>query len=217
MAKCVKTEEGYKNLDEANIMSSMNPVGIGSFSMNRKPGTDVGQYSHAEGLYTIASGQGSHAEGFGTLSSKVGSHAEGYYTKASGDCSHAEGTATIAASDSQHAQGKYNIEDNANAYAHIVGNGTSSTNRSNAHTLDWDGNAWYAGGVESSSLTLRSATENSTAKKTLTITDDDTLLVNGTELSALPTITEADEGGFLRVVNGKWVIQVLQNAEDVAF
>lgn len=30
-------------------------------------------------------------------------------------------------------------------YAHIVGNGTSDDNRSNAHTLDWDGNAWYAG------------------------------------------------------------------------
>lgn len=31
-------------------------------------------------------------------------------------------------------------------YAHIVGNGTSSK-RSNAHTLDWDGNAWFAGDV----------------------------------------------------------------------
>lgn len=32
-------------------------------------------------------------------------------------------------------------------YAHIVGNGTSEDERSNAHTLDWDGNAWYAGDV----------------------------------------------------------------------
>jgi hypothetical protein len=31
-------------------------------------------------------------------------------------------------------------------YAHIVGNGTNSE-RSNAHTLDWDGNAWFAGDV----------------------------------------------------------------------
>ena len=32
-------------------------------------------------------------------------------------------------------------------YANIVGNGISDTKRSNAHTLDWDGNAWYAGDV----------------------------------------------------------------------
>ena len=32
-------------------------------------------------------------------------------------------------------------------YAHVVGNGTSNTARSNAHTLDWEGNAWYQGDV----------------------------------------------------------------------
>lgn len=32
-------------------------------------------------------------------------------------------------------------------YSHIVGNGTSDTERSNAYTLDWEGNAWFAGDV----------------------------------------------------------------------
>lgn len=32
-------------------------------------------------------------------------------------------------------------------YAHIVGNGTSDNARSNAHTLDWDGNAWFQGNI----------------------------------------------------------------------
>jgi hypothetical protein len=32
-------------------------------------------------------------------------------------------------------------------YAHIVGNGWGNGSRSNAHTLDWDGNAWFAGDV----------------------------------------------------------------------
>lgn len=32
-------------------------------------------------------------------------------------------------------------------YANIIGNGTSDDERSNAHTLDWAGNAWYAGDV----------------------------------------------------------------------
>jgi hypothetical protein len=28
-----------------------------------------------------------------------------------------------------------------------MGNGTSDTARSNAHTIDWNGNAWFAGNV----------------------------------------------------------------------
>ena len=35
-----------------------------------------------------------------------------------------------------------------NQYAHIVGNGDDEDNRSNAHTLDWNGNAWFAGDVK---------------------------------------------------------------------
>ena len=103
-------------------------------------------YAHAEGFKTVASGQRSHAEGHNTESSGYGSHSEGKGTKASGQGAHAEGSGTIAVSDYQHVQGKYNVEDAANTYAHIVGNGTNET-RSNAHTLDWDGNAWYQGDV----------------------------------------------------------------------
>ena len=103
--------------------------------------------SHAEGNNTTASGSyGSHAEGNNTTASgNYGSHAEGNNTKASGESSHAEGNNTKASSKYQHVQGKYNIEDNDNKYAHIVGNGAGDAKRSNAHTLDWQGNAWYSG------------------------------------------------------------------------
>ena len=93
--------------------------------------TDVGYAAFVEGWETHASGDHSHAEG--------------YYSIAAGRYSHAEGQGTIATKDYQHVQGKYNLDGN---YAHIVGNGTSSK-RSNAHTLDWDGNAWFAGSVYS--------------------------------------------------------------------
>lgn len=33
-------------------------------------------------------------------------------------------------------------------YAHIVGNGSSAAKRSNAHTLDWSGTAWFAGTIK---------------------------------------------------------------------
>jgi hypothetical protein len=73
-----------------------------------------------------------------------------------GNYAHIEGNKTIATGRSQHVQGEYNIidesyvEDDTNArsrYAHIVGNGLSHTERSNAHTLDWSGNAWFAGDI----------------------------------------------------------------------
>ena len=106
-----------------------------------------GVFSHAEGLSTESSGNYSHAEGDYTKSSGGFSHAEGSCTKAKGNYSHAEGLCTIANAAQSHAQGKYNKEDSSGTYAHIVGNGTSDTKRSNAHTLDWSGNAWFAGDV----------------------------------------------------------------------
>ena len=107
--------------------------------------TANGEGSHAEGVGSIASGSASHAEGIGATASGVGSHAEGNNTIANGEGSHAEGDRTIASSENQHVQGKNNIEDTENKYAHIVGNGRADTARSNAHTLDWQGNGWYAG------------------------------------------------------------------------
>ena len=109
--------------------------------------TASGYRSHAEGYHTTASKSNSHAEGEYTTASWDNSHAEGYYTKASGDSSHAEGGYTLASSNYQHVQGKFNIEDTNNTYAHIVGNGSGTNTRSNAHTLDWNGNAWFAGNV----------------------------------------------------------------------
>lgn len=66
---------------------------------------------------------------------------------ATGEYSHAEGSGTIASGAHQHVQGKYNIADTADTYAAIVGNGEDNESRSNAHTLDWNGNAWYSGKV----------------------------------------------------------------------
>ena len=43
--------------------------------------------------------------------------------------------------------GKYNKNSSLNEYAFVLGNGKDTNNRSNAHTVDWSGNAWYAGKV----------------------------------------------------------------------
>lgn len=101
------------------------------------------QYAHAEGVGN-ASGLRSHAENSGMVTGQD-AHAEGFGV-ATGSVSHAEGYSTYAASQYQHVQGKYNIVDDSNVYADIVGNG-DYTERSNAYTLDWDGNGVYAGKV----------------------------------------------------------------------
>ena len=135
-----KASGGYSHAEGDNTTAS------GNYSHVEGSYTEAsGNISHAEGNSTTASGNISHAEGDWTVASGYYSHAEGTGSTASGYGSHAEGSGTKASSGNQHVQGKYNIEDTENKYAHIVGNGTSNTKRSNAHTLDWQGNGWYQG------------------------------------------------------------------------
>ena len=141
--------------------------------------TASGQFSHAEGNSTTASGVFSHAEGYNTAASGTGAHTEGQETTAKGSHSHAEGLGTKASSSQQHAQGRFNIEDTGDIYAHIVGNGTTNDARSNAHTLDWSGNAWYAGTVECTGIILTSP--NGT-KYQISVADDGTLSANAMPL-----------------------------------
>ena len=109
----------------------------------------LGKFTHAEGTCTMAYGRGAHAEGC--------------CNEAIGEYSHTEGYNTKALSNYQHVQGKYNIEDSENKYAHIVGNGYEDAIGqlilSNAHTLDWQGNAWFAGEVTASNGRLISEDE----------------------------------------------------------
>lgn len=136
----------------------------------RKEGSDIGSGSIAEGVFVTASGVTSHAEGMATSAIGDYSHAEGNTTSAIGDYSHAEGVRTIASGHGSHTQnketialedyqtviGKYNAAtvsgegttsspyeySDVGDYAFIIGNGTDNTTaaRSNALTVDWNGN-----------------------------------------------------------------------------
>jgi hypothetical protein len=156
----------------------------------------TGTGSHAEGVSSITNGTGAHAEGVGTYAEGDGAHTEGWQARAEGNGAHAEGIATQASGPAQHVEGIYNIK--SADFAHIVGNGTSDSARSNAHTLDWDGNAWYAGDIYVGSTSgtnkdegskklateeyvdnkeydffiLKSSTPGSNKKFKITITDD---------------------------------------------
>lgn len=134
--------EGFKTTTQATVNNA----------------TVDGLFAHAEGNQTIACGQESHAEGYSTTAQGATAHAEGNLSQALGDNSHAEGSRTIANGGSSHAQnwgtiassnnqtalGKWNLEDNNNTYAVIIGNG-SATTRSNALAVDWSGNIYCNG------------------------------------------------------------------------
>lgn len=113
-----------------------------------------GQYSFAQGTSSQATGYASHAQNGATQATGDYASAEGFTTVASGDESHAQGFLTIANHQAQNASGTYNVADPSTAastekgnYVEIVGNGTSSSARSNAYALDWDGTGHFAGDV----------------------------------------------------------------------
>ena len=108
-----------------------------------------GEASHSEGWMTKASAPHSHSEGNATtvISTANGGHAEGHYSESRGQYSHAEGIGSVATASASHVVGKYNAIDSEKNYAEIVGNGTEASYRSNARTLDWNGNESLAGSL----------------------------------------------------------------------
>ena len=130
------TASGYRSHAEGNYTKA-----TGDFTHAEGDYTTAsGANSHAEGDHTEATGTSAHSEGANTTASGFYSHAEGWHTTASGKGSHTEGLYTKASSDYQHVHGQYNVEDTAGTYAMIIGNGTSDDARSNALTVDWNGN-----------------------------------------------------------------------------
>lgn len=129
--------------------------------------------SHAEGLKTIAQGLESHAEGQNTIAVGIDSHSEGTFTRAMGRGSHTEGGGTYAHANAVYTHiagvnnlpssntGKivslsaydadgniipnYTVERTLGEFAEVVGNGDSDLERSNARTLDWNGNEVLSG------------------------------------------------------------------------
>lgn len=170
------------NHEHSGYVSADGPTFTSSINMGRKAGSEVGydsvaigrecvssldycvaigdtasatNYSAvAIGTDVVAGGMYSFAEGYQAKSLGYVSHAEGGYTESTADYSHAEGYGTIANVTGQHVQGTYNLRDEDYKYLHIVGNGDSNSSRSNAHTIDKNGNGWFAGAVEGAGFIL---------------------------------------------------------------
>lgn len=111
------------------------------YSLGSRKGNE-GQHSFVVGEGNTASGYCACAEGSSNKAWGYASHAEGGFAEAGGTYSHAQNQNTIANFGSQTAIGKFN--DNQSDTAFEIGNGTSTSARSNALTVDWDGNVEMA-------------------------------------------------------------------------
>lgn len=124
----VESLSALHEYDEKTYLQKKNPVVSGdlklgnSLSMSRAGTSVVGDNSVALGYGCSAIGANSCATGLGLKALGFAENVQGMYNIGSGN------------------------KDNSRL-AHIVGNGSSDTNRSDAHTIDWDGNAWFAGDV----------------------------------------------------------------------
>lgn len=107
-------------------------------SLGRKEGTSIGAVSFAFGTNVESSGNYSHAEGNAT--------------RASAESSHAEGFNTWARNIASHACGKFNImilgDDVGTAFA--IGNGLSSSEKSNAFSVTFNGTTKSANTITAS-------------------------------------------------------------------
>ena len=137
-------------------LSVINPVykvSLRESSCSSNTSVAFGYQTKANGFYSFTNGVCAEAHGSNSL-------ANGDYAKAYGRSSAAIGRWAIATSDNSLAHGIYNIEDTEKKYAHIIGNGnvesSGKVNNSNAYTLDWSGNGWFAGSVEATAIILTS-------------------------------------------------------------
>ena len=190
-------------------------IASGHFSHAEGYGAEAtGSYSHAEGDDTEAKGMASHAEGAYSIAEGSQSHAEGNWTEALGKSSHAEGHYTYAGSNYQHAQGKFNMKDDSSVYAHIVGNGTSDNVRSNAHTLDWEGNAWFAGDVYVGSTSGTNKDDGSKKLATEAIVDEKIAAIPAPDMTQYYTKSEVDAAIAAAI---QAAFANIARAEEVAF
>lgn len=113
-------------------------------------------YKHpATQVYTQANGITSLAIGIGCVADGNASRAIGQAVNTKGALSTGVGNELTVNGRLHFAIGKYNLVEEGDLYAFSVGNGASEEARSNAYTLDWEGNGCYQGKVESKSGVLK--------------------------------------------------------------
>ena len=108
---------------------------------------------------------------------------------------HVEGCGNVGRNKYQHVQGCYNAYEGLSTdIIHVVGNGKSNSERSNAHTLNKNGNAWFAGTLTTEGkLTTKDISANS-------VTSSGDVVANGISLKNINQLLNATGSGSRRPI-----------------
>lgn len=149
-------------------------IGLGAYNEISQI-EQTGKYQNLTGALAL----GSHnlIKNNNVEESLQGAIALGYENESKASGAIAAGLGTIATNPGSFVGGKYNLQDENKEYIAIIGNGQDSTQRSNAFTLNQNGNGWFAGEVETDRVILRSSTPNSNKKFALSINDEGVLSI----------------------------------------
>lgn len=187
----VNNSESLEGYGAGDFLKSNNGLGTGHlvFNKDRFDGVSVGEYSFSLGNKALGTGNSSFASGKDSIASGEVSNASGLNTKAVGNYSKASNLNTEAQGEAQTVIGRYNLTDTTSVL--IIGNG-SSTTKSNAVTIDWEGNAWFAKNIytgEGAGLNKKLSTEEYVDNAVLNVKND---LLNGAG-EAYDTLKELGE------------------------
>jgi hypothetical protein len=139
----------YFTKDEAgNQFASKSLYKDTAISLGRRTDTgSVGANSVATGDRAQANGNYSVAMGSLAQANAMAAVALGREVRANSSYSIALGEGAITKRQGSVAMGTWNVEDTSGELVHTVGNGTSSSARSNAHTVNANGTSWFQGDV----------------------------------------------------------------------
>lgn len=165
---------------------------------------DIGAYSFAVGCGNKASGYASCA--IGCLSVAIGdfAFATGRSACANNDYSIAMGYQTMTNLDCQTVIGQLNKKDSTSIF--VIGNGTNDSNRSNAFTVDWDGNTWAAGSITATGSVngtdFNGFTINKSVPSDAKFTDTVTVIENSCDSDSTTSALSAAQGKSLKTYIG---------------
>lgn len=165
---------------------------------------DIGAYSFAVGRGNKASGYTSCA--IGCLSVAIGdfAFATGRSSCANNDYSIAMGYQTMTNLDCQTVIGQLNKKDSTSIF--VIGNGTNDANRSNAFTVDWDGNTWAAGSITATGsikgTDFNGFTINKSVPSDAKFTDTVTVIENSCDSDSTTSALSAAQGKSLKTYIG---------------
>lgn len=175
------------DIPDTSNFATKDKYGDAAISLGRRTDTgSTGTNSVATGDRTQANGNYSVAMGSLAQANAMAAVALGREVRANSSYSVALGEGTITKRQGSVAMGAWNVEDTSGELVHTVGNGTSSSARSNAHTVNANGTGWFQGDVYVGSTS--GTNKDAGSKKLATESYVDNAVANaGGEISNSPT------------------------------